>query len=829
MLAVVVAPAFAFFACGSEPVDTTTNDASVPEAGVSDTGADAGTADAAPATPAVTGVTASNDIVTHVRVAWVSPSAAVTGYRVLREGVEIGRVGAGATSFDDATAAPASLAAPRVTATTGTVRTGITVAWEPTTANGTVASYAYSVVALYAGREASPSESKRGSRPGLVTGYEVIRADGTVFSASVASREITDTSAPKATVALASPSVTADAPRALVALALPALPTVTAAATASYKVRALSAQGNGPYSAPVEGRRGSGLPNEVDIQWQRSAGTTATAFADLPEVTGLAWFDTSAPSDGERHFRARSASPWAEEAVSTSGAARRTAWQKVAMASSLFCGIDQDGQLSCWQGGTRTLAPTGVAYDEVVLGFPDGPCARRAVDHKPQCWQGGVALTTPDVAISKLVAGQSFACGLRESDQKLQCWSRYPSGYFPDISAATASYISLAASQVDVCALRAADGVIQCFGSFGLFTPYTISAGPLTSVAVAYESPMRGLCGVVAGTGRAACSPNVEGTLPDGALRELALLNHGMPIGIQSAGAVVSPDLGRMTRAGESYHDLSLSVGRLPFAIDSKGRVRQWAESTVSAAPSLEGAYAALAGNALRVCGLRRSDGRIDCRALEYAVPPSLELTSTSFVGMVAEGLGLVAVEAGSGALRYIGVPAEGPALPSGAFERVVPGCGLRATDRKVACWNPSLGTPPVIAFDTIDAGDTRACGIRASDKRVECWGAAFSGALPSDALESISVFGTFGCGVRASDHKAVCWGEHTSTVAIADELVSVTADSSACGIRRADHTVVCEDGFTTTERFASWTSQRCGLREGDGKWVCRNGYVPIR
>ena len=214
----------------------------------------------------VTTVSASNDLADAVRVTWEAPSASVSGYRVLREGVEVGRVAAGVTSYEDKAAPAASLLAPKAEASQGNDRAGIKVTWTPTATSGVPTVSTYTVVAVYGAEEARPSEGKKGSRTGVVTGYEVTRGDGKVFKLGLEARELLDVDAPRAKAVFGAPMAEGHAPTSTVRLSFMALPTLTPPASASYRVRALAGATVGASSPSVTGVRGAGIANEVDIQ-----------------------------------------------------------------------------------------------------------------------------------------------------------------------------------------------------------------------------------------------------------------------------------------------------------------------------------------------------------------------------------------------------------------------------------------------------------------------------------------------------------------------------------------------------------------------------------
>lgn len=805
-------------ACGGEA-------ASGPDAGTPGGAADA----ASPATALlpVASITASNDLPEHVRVTWARPSQAVTGYRVHRDGLEVGIVGADTITFLDSTAEPASFAAPRATASVDTLRSGIEVSWEPLTQGGSAATRVYSVVAVYGDRMAVPSPEVRGSRAGVVSGFEVTRADGKSFRVAAGVRKIQDADAPKATIAIPAPTVAVDAPRSIISLALPALPKVNAAASTTYRVRALGDRVLGAYSAPVHGRRGAGAPNELDLQWQRSSGPAPTGFMDLPGVTGPAWFDSSAPSGEERHFRVRAAPAWADEVVSTSGVARNMTWRKVATQTGMTCGIDAEERLSCWNRERIVVGPTATRYDDVTVGtVHDRHCARRVDDHKVQCWAAGAPSYAPDVPLTHLASAYLYDCAIRESDHRIICWGPLASSAVP-LRQSVDAYQSVAAGGDLVCGVNEATFAIDCFRP--IQAAPTLAGGPFRFVAVSSYDP--NACGLLSSGGLPSCL-RPEMSLPDADYREVKL-DVAAKFGIRTTDGAVVSSFGTLSRAGEVYRGLTTSGTSGPCALDSRGHIRCWRGYTTSSLPQRpvlpEGAFSSLVNPSVGAsCGPRRSDGRLECASLDYVPPPVLEVSTESYRAVAAHASkGLIGIDATSGTLRYVGRnTADSPALPTGTYKAVTSECGLRASDGKVDCWSASTPATSASSFDAIATNFWGGCGIRSSDKKIECWGTT-PGTPPSDPVEAL----TLGCAIRAVDHKAVCWGSGSRVEPFPDELVAIVDGSPTCGIRRADHTVVCDETprFETTERFAAWYPTGCGLRENDGKLVCRDGHVPIR
>jgi hypothetical protein len=118
--------------------------------------------------------------------------------------------------------------------------------------------------------------------------------------------------------------------------------------------------------------------------------------------------------------------------------------------------------------------------------------------------------------------------------------------------------------------------------------------------------------------------------------------------------------------------------------------VRCWSEDPSIPSPMLSGTFSEIALGTLQLCGIRLTDGTIECVGGEE------------------------------------GVPTEGP--PTGTFLDIEAGarfCGLR-TDHTLTCWGgfeeEQTVEPPGGTFAAMDSGGGHDCGIR-TDGRLECWG----------------------------------------------------------------------------------------------------------
>jgi hypothetical protein len=837
-LTLVLAPLL-LLACGGE----------VTVAPVEDAGVDGAVAPVEARAVAV--LSASNDLADMVRVTWEEPSAAVTGYRVLRDGVELARVGADVRKFEDRTARAATLLAPSAEATQGTERAGIKVTWLVMGEGAVVASHVYMVVAVYGERQASASEGKRGSRTGAVTGFEISRDDGKVLTVGPGEREWLDRDAPRATFELEAATAAGEPFASAVKVGLPAQPRlVTAPAARAYRVRPLARDLRGAESAPVTGVRGVGIANEVHLQWQRSADTTPTTFSDVPGVTGLAWYDRAAPS-AVRHYRARTDSEWVEPAVSTSAPASGTRWKQLAAGNNKVCGIDHEGYAWCWISGTVHRYP--LKYDQIDMESTDLVCARREADHTVDCWAFGQSYTGLDVAVSSLAVGMQFVCGLRESDRRIVCATPTGTNIFTNgLPNSAEAYTSIDAGPATVCAIRARDGELDCFWPRGQHPGLFTSMGPFTGLAFDSDFPeqacaWRALPGPFQCDGALSAAPALFAS----PMREVRPMRNDL-WGVRAAdGAVWSAEYGPLTRAGEAYHGLVGAPRWQGCALDAVDRLRCWGAPFQRVPP--DETYTSTVGHAANMCGIRKSDGRIDCRS-SGILPATLEVTAESYRNIAGDGQRIITLSA-TGGLRPLGFGGEPlPTLPAGTYASTTLDCALRANDGFPECWTAALRpTTPSVGFSSLVtlAYPHVACGIRRVDGKAQCWG-AFGASPPlaeplPDALEDLMLepegtqsLGASLCAVRRSDHRVVCASLYSPAIPprqpFADEALrlagSWSAGSTKCAIRRSDHTVVCvgDRPWSTTERFSEWQeSTGCGLRENDGKHVCRGDIVPIR
>ncbi len=116
------------------------------------------------------------------------------------------------------------------------------------------------------------------------------------------------------------------------------------------------------------------------------------------------------------------------------------------------------------------------------------------------------------------------------------------------------------------------------------------------------------------------------------------------------------------------------------------------------------------------------------------------------------------------------------PALPTGAFRRVVAGtgplaCGLR-DGGTLACWGQVASvdtTPPAGTFIDVAVGDAHACAIR-GDGTVACWGREVAPHAvlvpPPETFRELAAASDHTCGITTVGTLR-CWGRNTNGEAV--------------------------------------------------------------
>ena len=690
-------------------------------------------------------LSASTSLPDRIELRWNPPIAAgVTGYRVLRGGQVLAKVGGQTTSFDDLSVAP-SLVAPNFGASQGTFVEGVAFSWNFTYVPEPPVDHVYSVVAEYGAEASAPSSAATGVATRKMTGVDFSRDDGASWEAlpdsAVAAMSYLDERAPKSTLTLPNPTATPDDRRSLVVLALPSHPSVVRPPSSFYRLRGRSGSFAGPSSAARLGYRGAGLVDRLSIQWQRSAGPTDGAYSDLPNVTGRKWFDDTGPTDAVRYYRARVEAPiWADVAApSRAASASARGWERVVAWRGGRCGIRRsDSRIVCW-GLLNSTFPTSPTPDAFTDLASDGGalCGIRASDRKVLCWgqnDWGESPPGPSSNAYRAVAvGSRASCGIRSLDDRVECWGAGPDNGGLAAPVSSHTYRDLKMSGFQVCGVALDDGHIYCWSSTNHGVEELADSGLFESVV-----PYSGyFCGILQGTKIARCSMSV-----------------GVPSGVALSSLTYETGGGCGVRATDS-------------------RLVCWNRQMVDVTPpGIEAPVTSLGGATEEGCVVT-AGGRVRCwgdNSLGHVetLPPRGAAKQLA----LAEGHGC-AINADD-SLSCWGSNRFGEAASStGALSEVAVGtwstCGIRKSDNGVSCWGggPAPASPLPGSFSKLAVGLGAYCGIRANDDLVTCWGnnwSPFRDAVSTTPFSVISGTNPL-CGVPRGSGSVTCYGAHPSSV----------------------------------------------------------------
>jgi alpha-tubulin suppressor-like RCC1 family protein len=821
----------------------------------------------------VRGLSASTNLSNVVRVSWFAPTwtLGLTGYVVLRDGAEWTRVPAEITTVDDPDATPATLAAPlNVTATVGTLQSGVALSWQPA-AQGGVASHQYTVRTEYADNtadntradgSASPpddlSEPVTGSRAGEVTDYEFSRDDGVSWQSAGLVIGVQDTEAPRAGVRLIAPTVTPDLARGLIRLELPAAPEINTPPSATYRVRARVGSTAGPASEPILGRRAAGNGGDVLIQWQRSLTGVDGPYQDVVGVTGRVWFDATAPLDVPVYYRARPVvqagdTSWVEPSPTTSAPAQVFGYKSVSTGGYHTCGVRSDDRILCWGYNGDGQAPTTPSTDtfKSVSAGGNHTCGLRS-DDRILCWGDhllGQAPTTPSTDTFKSVsAGGNHTCGLR-SDDRILCWGDNTYGQAPTAPSAD-TFKSVSAGGNHTCGLRSDDRIL-CWGS------NTSGQAPTAPSADTFKSISAGgshTCGVRMDD-RVICWGDdlyfqVSSAPGTDTFKSVSAGTYSS-CGVRSDDKVVcwgynGNGQAPTTPSADTFRHVSASASHT-CGVRSDDKVVCWGYGGNGEVPSTltTDTFKSVSTHAFHTCGVR-SDGRIVCWGSNYWGEGFTTPSTETFDGVSTGRDKTCGVRAGDKGVcwGYI-LPNVRTATTTDSFNAISLGhyhtCGVR-TDSRVVCWGvndhgQAPTTPSVDTFKSVSAGVSHTCGVR-TDGRVVCWGDNTYGQAPTtpstDTFESVDAGEHHTCGVR-TDGRVICWGRNLEsqapTAPSIDTFKSVsTGGSHTCGVR-TDGRVVCwgdntygqapnEPSTDTFKDVSAGEDHTCGVRT-DGRVVC--------
>lgn len=767
-------------------------------------------------------VTASTDDELAVHVRWSAPAdGAPTGYVVLRDGSPVSPV-VTALSFDDTKASAGSLTAPtEVTASDGTWGGGVRVRWKASSATAGPAGR-YTVRAVHCAQESSPSVGAYGQRaaPSLLR-YEV-EVGGRWMPATTAT-SFDDTTQPRVSlVSRATAPAVGDVRIGAVRLNAVVEPVLGSPVT--YRVRAVSSSPS-LTSQAATGRRGAGAT--VDVRWQRSATDSDADYTDLPDGTGVSWYDSSGPLDGSgRYYRAVLRSEGGD-GITTATRTTLTGFTAIAMSNPSTCGIrNTDGALVCW-GSTMLVRTEGAPYARLFAGR-GRICAFQADAHAPFCLSPLAPLSAPPPPRQFESLDADLGCGLTTAGEAI-CWGSESSSAPADERFRAAVF-----AEHGGCGLRKDDGTVRCWGVAWPDVP----TEPLLDIAWAWQT----------GTG---CGRRVSDHVP------------------------VCWGLSGVKAPAEPLKNLSGDYVRHCGVREADDRMICWQPFADPLAPPSRDRFRDVRVHQDAACGTRLDDDELVCRGeLNFWVPPgrSTTLNYGSACTLLEGGrIQCAGAATGSAPLRFpedhfdrfafdpgacgvrtdgslVCYPSHGSGIGPASLGRVraltsapAAKCVLRTSDGHSACWGfgreaNAAPTFSAEAFTSLSGSQHGIFGVRAADGAAVKVAAALPTTpppAPPGALTSLVVASTHACGLRAEDHKAICRGDNAHGEAPAgpsdeafDELVA--GYEVTCGLRSEDHRLRCwgERWPTTPSAFAVTSpvisqGMLCAIRETDHAGFC--------
>lgn len=143
---------------------------------------------------------------------------------------------------------------------------------------------------------------------------------------------------------------------------------------------------------------------------------------------------------------------------------------EVTVGQDFACALDGSGLVTCWgMYDVNTPTDPGTAFRTIDAG-PSHVCGIRSSDDHVECWGGDDAnfgqWDAPDEAFSEVSASAAWSCGILKANGKLSCWGSDDFGLGYLVVPQSGGFSGLSAGQWHGCAI-AADSTLTCWGSNG--------------------------------------------------------------------------------------------------------------------------------------------------------------------------------------------------------------------------------------------------------------------------------------------------------------------------------------------------------------------------
>lgn len=169
-------------------------------------------------------------------------------------------------------------------------------------------------------------------------------------------------------------------------------------------------------------------------------------------------------------------------------------FQQISIRGDYACGLTEDGEIKCTDGDTNGFILTGEPYINISAGgfiF----CALN-FDNRVDCidqppWSK-TFIDSPEINFQFIDTANETACGIRESDQKIECWGR-PEFFRPeDFNVSDGQFLQISHGEWFGCGVKT-DNTIECWriylpegNNYGQLVPPSPNEG-FTQVSVASD------------------------------------------------------------------------------------------------------------------------------------------------------------------------------------------------------------------------------------------------------------------------------------------------------------------------------------------------------
>lgn len=161
--------------------------------------------------------------------------------------------------------------------------------------------------------------------------------------------------------------------------------------------------------------------------------------------------------------------------------------------------------------------------------------------------------------------------------------------------------------------------------------------------------------------------------------------------------------------------------------------------------------------------------------------------------------------------------------------------CGIRASDRRAACWgddSDGQSTPPLATFDALSSGRAFTCGVQHTTTFALCWGADIGDPPAGVPFAMVSAGYQHACGASLDTNAGdgtrgdmFCWGDRTGGKADPPlgifYLDAAAGQDFTCGLLANSHTVGCFGSNAAGQVLGAPTGQMCF---SELPWASRDG-----